>query len=53
MLAKQPYTLLRGAILAHPTMAEGLTVLFDAVPARARARTTEPRRGEHEGEAAA
>ena len=53
MLAKQPYTLLRDAILAHPTMAEGLTVLFAAVPARARARTTEPRRGEHEGEAAA
>jgi pyruvate/2-oxoglutarate dehydrogenase complex dihydrolipoamide dehydrogenase (E3) component len=33
MLAKQPYTLLRDAILAHPTMAEGLTVLFAAVPA--------------------
>lgn len=34
MLAKQPYTMLRDAILAHPTMAEGLTVLFAAVPAR-------------------
>ena len=27
MLAKQPYALLRDAILAHPTMAEGLNVL--------------------------
>jgi pyruvate/2-oxoglutarate dehydrogenase complex dihydrolipoamide dehydrogenase (E3) component len=43
MLAKQPYTLLRDAILAHPTMAEGLTVLFAAVQARA----------SQEGEAAA
>lgn len=38
--------------LAHPTMAEGLTVLFAAVPARARA-TTQFRQGEREGEAAA
>ena len=37
MLAKQPYTLIRDAILAHPTMAEGLTVLFAAVPAQANA----------------
>jgi hypothetical protein len=36
MLAKLPYTSLRDAILAHPTMAEGLTVLFAAVPARVR-----------------
>jgi len=36
MLAKLPYTALRDAIFAHPTMAEGLTVLFAAVPARAR-----------------
>ena len=35
MLGRQSYTLLRDAILAHPTMAEGLTVLFSAVPARA------------------
>ena len=33
MLAKLPYTLLRDAILAHPTLAEGLIVLFAAVPA--------------------
>jgi pyruvate/2-oxoglutarate dehydrogenase complex dihydrolipoamide dehydrogenase (E3) component len=52
MLAKLPYTSLRDAILAHPTMAEGLTVLFDAVPARATARTT-PRHEEQEGQAAA
>jgi pyruvate/2-oxoglutarate dehydrogenase complex dihydrolipoamide dehydrogenase (E3) component len=34
MLAKLPYTVLRDAILTHPTMAEGLTSLFSAVPAR-------------------
>jgi pyruvate/2-oxoglutarate dehydrogenase complex dihydrolipoamide dehydrogenase (E3) component len=34
MLAKMPYTALRDAILTHPTMAEGLTVLFAAAPAR-------------------
>jgi pyruvate/2-oxoglutarate dehydrogenase complex dihydrolipoamide dehydrogenase (E3) component len=33
MIAKLPYTALRDAIFAHPTMAEGLTVLFAAVPA--------------------
>jgi len=38
MLAKLPYTGLRDAILAHPTMAEGLTVLFAAVPARSKTR---------------
>lgn len=32
MLAKLPYTTLRDAVLTHPTMAEGLTVLFAAVP---------------------
>ena len=31
MFAKLPYTALRDAILTHPTMAEGLTVLFAAV----------------------
>jgi pyruvate/2-oxoglutarate dehydrogenase complex dihydrolipoamide dehydrogenase (E3) component len=36
MLAKLPYTALREAILAHPTMAEGLIVLFAAVPGRAK-----------------
>ena len=53
MLAKLPYTSLRDAIFAHPTIAEGLTVLFAAVPARSRARTTESRRGEQDQEAAA
>ena len=28
MLAKMPYTVLRDAVIAHPTMAEGLNVLF-------------------------
>ncbi len=35
MLAKLPYTALRDAIFTHPTMAEGLTILFAAVPAPA------------------
>jgi len=51
MLSKQPYTVLREAILAHPTMAEGLTVLFAAVPARSAAIVPEQR--EQKGEAAA
>lgn len=34
MLAGLPYTALRDAILAHPTMAEGLTDLFARVPSR-------------------
>ena len=33
MLGELPYTVLRDAILAHPTMAEGLNALFAAVPA--------------------
>ncbi len=33
MLGGLPYTLLRDAIIAHPTMAEGLGVLFEGVPA--------------------
>jgi pyruvate/2-oxoglutarate dehydrogenase complex dihydrolipoamide dehydrogenase (E3) component len=37
MLAKQPYTALRDTIFAHPTMAEALTTLFAAVPARSAA----------------
>jgi pyruvate/2-oxoglutarate dehydrogenase complex dihydrolipoamide dehydrogenase (E3) component len=53
MLAKQPYTVLRDAILAHPTMAEGLTVLFAAVPARSTARIIPPEQRELKGEAAA
>ena len=32
MLADQPYTALRDAILTHPTIAEGLTVLFASEP---------------------
>ncbi len=34
MLAGQPFTVLRDAILAHPTMAEGLGPLFSGVPKR-------------------
>ena len=34
MLAGMPYTGLRDAILAHPTMAEGLGPLFSRVPNR-------------------
>jgi pyruvate/2-oxoglutarate dehydrogenase complex dihydrolipoamide dehydrogenase (E3) component len=33
ILGGLPYTLFRDAILAHPTMAEGLNGLFDAIPA--------------------
>ncbi len=40
MSAKLPYTALRDAILTHPTMAEGLTVLFAAVPERSMAGAT-------------
>jgi pyruvate/2-oxoglutarate dehydrogenase complex dihydrolipoamide dehydrogenase (E3) component len=32
MLAGMPYTELRDAVLTHPTMAEGLNVLFASVP---------------------
>ena len=35
MLAGLPYTVLRDAILAHPTMAEGLGALLSNVPPRA------------------
>jgi pyruvate/2-oxoglutarate dehydrogenase complex dihydrolipoamide dehydrogenase (E3) component len=34
ILAKLPYQTLRDAILTHPTMAEGLGALFEAVPSR-------------------
>jgi pyruvate/2-oxoglutarate dehydrogenase complex dihydrolipoamide dehydrogenase (E3) component len=34
MLAGLPYTVLREAVLAHPTMAEGLGSLFAVVPSR-------------------
>ena len=32
MISGLPYTRLRGAMFAHPTMAEGLVALFSAVP---------------------
>jgi pyruvate/2-oxoglutarate dehydrogenase complex dihydrolipoamide dehydrogenase (E3) component len=35
MLANLPYTTLRDAVIAHPTMAEGLGQLFSGVPSRA------------------
>ena len=35
MLGGLPYRVLRDAILAHPTMAEGLNSLFAAIPAAA------------------
>jgi pyruvate/2-oxoglutarate dehydrogenase complex dihydrolipoamide dehydrogenase (E3) component len=35
MLAGLPYTVLRDAIFAHPTMHEGINSLFAAVPAKA------------------
>ena len=34
MLAGMPYTGLRDAIITHPTMAEGLGVLFSRIPPR-------------------
>jgi hypothetical protein len=34
MLAGLPYTALRDAVIAHPTMPEGLVSLFLAVPAK-------------------
>ena len=34
MGAGLPYTVLRDSVLTHPTIAEGLVVLFSAVPAR-------------------
>jgi pyruvate/2-oxoglutarate dehydrogenase complex dihydrolipoamide dehydrogenase (E3) component len=34
MVAGLPFTGLRDAILTHPTMAEGLTVLFANVPTK-------------------
>jgi pyruvate/2-oxoglutarate dehydrogenase complex dihydrolipoamide dehydrogenase (E3) component len=41
MLTDAPYTTLRDAILTHPTIAEGLTVLFASEPAPPRA-TADP-----------
>jgi pyruvate/2-oxoglutarate dehydrogenase complex dihydrolipoamide dehydrogenase (E3) component len=43
ILAKLPYQTLRDAILAHPTMAEGLGSLFESVPSpSASAKVKEP-----------
>jgi pyruvate/2-oxoglutarate dehydrogenase complex dihydrolipoamide dehydrogenase (E3) component len=48
MLAGFPYTDLRDAIFAHPTMSEGLNVLLANVPAAARqARDHETRQAQH------
>jgi hypothetical protein len=35
MLTGAPYTTLRDAIIAHPTMPEGLVLLLSSVPAKA------------------
>ena len=40
MLGGLPYTVFRDAILAHPTMAEGLNGLFAAIPAARRSTST-------------
>jgi pyruvate/2-oxoglutarate dehydrogenase complex dihydrolipoamide dehydrogenase (E3) component len=40
MLGKLPYTALRDAVFTHPTMAEGLGLLFGGVPARAQTSAT-------------
>ena len=32
MMARMPYTALRGGIFAHPTVAEGLTALLGSAP---------------------
>jgi hypothetical protein len=40
MLAGMPYSTLRDAILAHPTMAEGLGFLLANVPPRSARQTT-------------
>lgn len=36
MVRGLPYTVFRDAVIAHPTMAEGLTDLVSAVPSTAR-----------------
>ena len=45
MIAKLPYTALRDAVLTHPTMAEGLTSLFGAVPVRSSASEADRQNG--------
>jgi hypothetical protein len=32
MMARMPYTAVRGGIFAHPTVAEGLTALLGSAP---------------------
>jgi pyruvate/2-oxoglutarate dehydrogenase complex dihydrolipoamide dehydrogenase (E3) component len=44
MLGGLPCTLFRDAILAHPTVAEGLNALFAAIPARAASQPAQGRR---------
>jgi pyruvate/2-oxoglutarate dehydrogenase complex dihydrolipoamide dehydrogenase (E3) component len=39
MLAKLPYTALRDAVITHPTLTEGLVILFSAVPSHDHAPT--------------
>lgn len=53
MLGNLPYTVLRDAILAHPTWAEGLGVLFRQTPVLANADTAQSRTGAAGGRAAA
>jgi len=50
MLAGLPYTVLRDAILTHPTMAEGLNVLLTNVPAEADAKMAARALARWEGE---
>jgi len=42
MMGKLPYTALRDAVFTHPTMAEGLGLLFDGVPAHAQTAPAPP-----------
>jgi len=42
MLAGQPYTILRDAMFAHPTMTEGLKALFMGVPQRLESHAEQP-----------
>ena len=44
MLAGLPYTMLRDAMFAHPTMTEGLKALFMAVPQRLDDHAEQPQR---------
>jgi pyruvate/2-oxoglutarate dehydrogenase complex dihydrolipoamide dehydrogenase (E3) component len=48
MLTGQPYTILRDAMFAHPTMSEGLKALFMAVPQRSESRVDQRQRASAE-----